>query len=69
LGFPNGVDRHQDFFGAVAGDLKKSYTTEIANSHGNCTPSRFYGAVAREKEDFCKGSLSAPISLLCYSFA
>jgi hypothetical protein len=26
------------------------------------TPSRnFYGAVAREKEDFCKGSLSLPI--------
>jgi hypothetical protein len=23
------------FSGAVAGDLKKSYTTEISNSHGN----------------------------------
>jgi hypothetical protein len=29
----------------------------------------FYGAVAREKKDFCKGSLSLPIFLLCYCFA
>jgi hypothetical protein len=27
------------------------------------------GAVAGEKEDFCKGSLSLPIFLLCYCFA
>jgi hypothetical protein len=40
-GFPTGLVRHQDFFGAVAG----------------------------EKEDFCKGSLSLPIFLLCYYFA
>ena len=30
--------------------------------------SSFSGAVAAKKEDFCKGSLSSPISLLCYSF-
>jgi hypothetical protein len=29
----------------------------------------FFGAVAGEKEDFCKGSLSLPIFLLCYCFA
>jgi hypothetical protein len=29
----------------------------------------FSGAVAEEKEDFCKGSLSLPIFLLCYYFA
>jgi hypothetical protein len=29
----------------------------------------FSGTVAREKEDFYKGSLSLPISLLCYCFA
>jgi hypothetical protein len=31
--------------------------------------SNFSGAVAGEKEDFCKGSLSLPIFLLCYCFA
>jgi hypothetical protein len=29
----------------------------------------FSGAIAREKEDFCKESLSLPIFLLCYCFA
>jgi hypothetical protein len=28
----------------------------------------FYGAIAGEKEDFCKGSLSLPIFLLFYCF-
>jgi hypothetical protein len=31
--------------------------------------SNFAGAVAGEKKDFCKGSLSLPIVLLCYCFA
>jgi hypothetical protein len=31
--------------------------------------SNFSSIVAREKEDFCKGSLSLPIFLLCYCFA
>jgi hypothetical protein len=31
--------------------------------------SNFSSAVAGEKEDFCKGSLSLPIFLLCYCFA
>jgi hypothetical protein len=31
--------------------------------------SNFSGVVAGEKEDFCKGSLSLPIFLLCYCFA
>ena len=30
---------------------------------------QFSGAVAGEKKRFCKGSLSFPISLLCYCFA
>jgi hypothetical protein len=30
---------------------------------------KFSGAVAGEKEDFCKGSLSLPIFILCYCFA
>jgi hypothetical protein len=30
---------------------------------------KFSGAVVREKEDFCKESLSLPIFLLCYCFA
>ena len=30
---------------------------------------KFSGAVAGEEEDFCKGSLSLPISLLCFCFA
>ena len=29
----------------------------------------FLAPLPGEKEDFCKGSLSSPISLLCYSFA
>ena len=29
----------------------------------------FSGAVAGEEEDFCKGTLSLPISLLCYCLA
>jgi hypothetical protein len=29
----------------------------------------FSGAIAGEKKDFCKGSLSLPIFLLCYCFA
>jgi hypothetical protein len=34
------------------------------------TPSsNFSGVIAWEKEDFCKGSLSLPIFLLCYCFA
>jgi hypothetical protein len=32
------------------------------------TINKFSGAVAGEKEDFCKGSLSLPIFLLCYCF-
>ena len=31
--------------------------------------SKLSGAVAGEKKHFCKGSLSFPISLLCYCFA
>jgi hypothetical protein len=55
------------FSGDVAWELKKNYTTEIFNSHANLRIARFSSAVAVEKEDFCKGSLSSPISLLCYS--
>jgi hypothetical protein len=33
------------------------------------TINKFFGAVAEEKEDFCKGSFSLPIFLLCYYFA
>jgi hypothetical protein len=37
--------------------------------NGSCETSRlFSGAVAGEKEDFYKGSLSLPIFLLCYCF-
>jgi hypothetical protein len=35
----------------------------------NALSTNFSGAVAGEKEDFCKGSLSLPIFLLCYCFA
>jgi hypothetical protein len=42
----------------------------VSNWTVNYTPSsNFSGAVAGEKEDFCKGSLSLPIFLLCYCFA
>jgi hypothetical protein len=42
--------------------------------HQQCTTNKFSGAVAREKEDFCKGSLSLPtfyfvIILLYFIFA
>jgi hypothetical protein len=37
--------------------------------HRHRTINKFSGAVAGEKEDFCKGSLSLPIFLLCYCFA
>jgi hypothetical protein len=33
------------------------------------TINKFSGVIAREKEDFYKGSLSLPIFLLCYCFA
>jgi hypothetical protein len=39
-----------------------NWAASTANKH-------FSGAVAEEKEDFCKGSLSLPIFLLCYCFA
>jgi hypothetical protein len=35
----------------------------------NALSSNFSSAVVGEKEDFCKGSLSLPIFLLCYCFA
>jgi hypothetical protein len=42
----------------------------VPNWAANTTPSKhFSSAVAGEKEDFCKGSLSLPIFLLCYCFA
>jgi hypothetical protein len=37
--------------------------------HQYRTINKFSSAVAGEKEDFCKGSLSLPIFLLCYCFA
>jgi hypothetical protein len=33
------------------------------------TINKVSGPIAGEKEDFCKGSLSLPIFLLCYCFA
>jgi hypothetical protein len=55
LGVPNkwSTKHHQAFFGCYI----------------NHTSRPFSGAVAGEKEDFCKGSLSLPIFLLCYCFA
>ena len=73
LGVPNGRVIHalsSTFSGAVAGELKKSYTTNISNSHVNYTPaSSFSGAVAGEIKTRCKGSLPHPISLLCFCLA
>jgi cellulose synthase/poly-beta-1,6-N-acetylglucosamine synthase-like glycosyltransferase len=38
--------------------------TYIKLQHQHCTTNKFSGAIAEEKEDFCKGSLSLPIFLL-----
>jgi hypothetical protein len=44
-----------------------SWDSQLVRQHR--TINKFSGAVAGEKEDFCKGSLSLPIFLLCYCFA
>jgi hypothetical protein len=55
--------------------LRKTYccsyhTFLLGFLNGSFETSRlFSGAVAKEKEDFYKGSLSLPISLLCYCFS
>jgi hypothetical protein len=41
----------------------------VPNWAASTSNKHFFGAVAGEKEDFCKGSLSLPIFLLCYCFA
>jgi hypothetical protein len=42
----------------------------VPNWSINTAPSTsFFGTIAGEKEDFCKGILSLPIFLLCYCFA
>jgi hypothetical protein len=47
--------------------IPSSWGSQLGAYHA---PSKhFYGAVAGEKEDFCKGSLSLPTFLLCYCFA
>jgi hypothetical protein len=63
-GFPTCHVRHQDFFWHRCQRLKKKKLPRQPRAIKN-----FSGAVAGEKEDFCKGSLSLPISLLCYCFA
>jgi hypothetical protein len=51
---------HQDFSGAVAGELKLPH--QLHASHQD-----FSGAIAgEEKEDLCKGSFSHTHSLLCF---
>jgi hypothetical protein len=44
-----------------------SWGSQLVHQHR--TINKFSGAIAGEKEDFCKGSLSLPIFLLCYCFA
>jgi hypothetical protein len=44
-----------------------SWGSQLVRQHR--TINNFSGAIAGEKEDFCKGSLSLPIILLCYYFA
>jgi hypothetical protein len=44
-----------------------SWSSQLVRQHR--TINKFSGAVAGKKEDFCKGSLSLPIFLLCYCFA
>jgi hypothetical protein len=44
-----------------------SWGSQLVRQHRRIN--NFSGAVAGEKEDFCKGSLSLPIFLLCYYFA
>jgi hypothetical protein len=47
--------------------IPSSWGSQLGGQHR--TIKHFSGAVAGEKEDFCKGSLSLPIFLLCYYFA
>jgi hypothetical protein len=50
--------------------LCSSYLPLVVPNWGASTANKhFSGAVAGKKEDFCKGSLSLPIFLLCYYFA
>jgi hypothetical protein len=41
----------------------------VPNWAASTSNKHFSSAIAEEKEDFCKGSLSLPIFLLCYCFA
>ena len=43
------------FSGAVAGDLKKSYTTKISISHVNCTPAANFWRRCRGDQDTLQG--------------
>jgi hypothetical protein len=59
LGFPTGclnIAPSKHFFGTVAGDAKKKNLPRQLGAVNN-----FSGAVAGEKEDFCKGSLARTI--------
>jgi hypothetical protein len=44
-----------------------SWGSQLVRQHRRIK--KFSSTIAKEKEDFCKGSLSLPIFLLCYSFA
>ena len=46
------------FSGAVAGDLKKSYTTEISNSHVNFPPATVFWRRCRGDQDTLQGESS-----------
>jgi hypothetical protein len=44
-----------------------SWGSQLVRQHRRIN--KFSGVIAREKEDFCKGSLSLPIFLHCYCLA
>jgi hypothetical protein len=78
---PDSINLQKWFF-SLTGRLNLGFTIEgnlpLCSSHlplgvpnwaASTTNKHFSDAVAGEKEDFCKGSLSLPIFLLSYCFA
>jgi hypothetical protein len=63
-GFPTGPVRHQDCFLVPLPGIEEEEAPTSTTRH-----QLFSGAVTGEEDDFCKGSLSLPISLLFYCFS
>ena len=57
------------YWGKLAAALLHTFLLGSPNKRVSHVIKHFSGAVAGEQEDFCKGSFTLPISLLCYWLA